>query len=253
MLHRQIERIRSYTQANNDLLRAHHFLYDLPLDRSSQTFEFLVMGINPGEQKGDWEAWPKPTEETSLFDFRERLGRRPPASERWRSLVEYFCGTTNVVMSEFFLWSSVNSDAAFTEKFTVPIQRSPHLPFCAEVNLELVRHYAVRAVVAPGLKSIRLFAEPYGLRHVRTIPAGNGHTLVEHFDREGTPWLFTKHWSAAFGFSTDQRERIRDYIAEVSPPHEASPAKLGRKPSFAWRQFVAFREALAFGFGRGRR
>lgn len=223
----QIQRIREYTQRHEELLRAHHFLYDKPINTDVSRYRFAVLGVNPGEQAGDWAAWSEPTEETSLFDFREQLGQRPPASRRWRQLVEYFCGTDAVVMSEFFLWSTKDTGDAFLAKFGHRIEQSPHLAFCVEMNRELIEAYGVSAVVAPGLKSLALFGKQYGLSHVRTVRTDNGHVLVDHYQRDGVPWLFTKHWSAAFGFSKEQRELVRDYIAETcttaNGPNEAAP------------------------------
>lgn len=213
----QIERIRSYTRSNPELLQSHHFLYDLPLSGNGDG-EYLVIGVNPGEVESDWEKWPSPTEETSLFDFHLASGSRGSGSTRWRNLVEQFCGTDRALMSEFFLWSSPDTGKAFQQRFGVPIERSPHLGFCLQANLELICTYMVKAVLAPGLKSVQLFSRAYGLRHIRTITAGNGHVLVQHWERDGTPWLFTKHWTAAFGFTAEQRERVRSYIAEVAPP-----------------------------------
>jgi hypothetical protein len=212
----QIERIRAYTRSNPELLRSHHFVYDLPLARSPNGYRFLVMGVNPGERLTDWERWPQPSEETSLFDFHAAATVRGAGSKRWRTSVEYFCGTPHVLMSEFFLWSSPNTHEAFVERFGVPIERSPHLSFCLEANLQLIASYDIEVVVAPGLKCLELFGDAYGLRHVRTINADNGHVLIRHYERDGKPWLFTKHWTASFGFSKAQKEIVRAYIAEVS-------------------------------------
>lgn len=213
----QIESIREYTRQHAELQKAHHFLYDKPISADAERYRFAVLGVNPGEQTGDWEAWPDATEETSLFDFREELGQRPRASRRWRQLVEFFCGTDEVVMSEFFLWSTKDTGQAFVEKFGHPLGRSPHLAFCVEMNRQLIERHKVQAVIAPGLKSLKLFREHYDLKQVKTVKADNGHTLIEHFEREGVPWIFTKHWSAAFGFSKEQQEVVRTYIAQTAP------------------------------------
>jgi hypothetical protein len=44
-----IQQIRDYTKGHQELCAAHHFLYDLPLDKKAGKPAFVVMGINPGE------------------------------------------------------------------------------------------------------------------------------------------------------------------------------------------------------------
>lgn len=219
----EIQRIRSYTRENEELLRAHHFLFDLPVNKSSLSARFVVIGINPGEQRGDWEAYPQPTEETREKDFRDETGFRPRGASRWIANIEFFCGTRDVVMSEFFLWSSKDVSGSFVERFECSLSKSKHLHFCADRNNALVDHYSPHAVIAPGLGYSSLFAGVYGLTYVNTLRDGSSR-LVEHFERGGTPWLFTKHWSGARGFSNAQRQSIRSYIANAATKGRANPA-----------------------------
>jgi len=206
-----IKEVRAYTRAHPELLRAHHFLYDLPLRPTRLSARFVVIGVNPGEQKGDWEVWPEPTEETSLFDFRAELGSRPPASLRWRDLTKKFCQTDEVVMTEFFPWSSANLGQDFLGKFGTRFKNSPHLGFCVEITDRLVNHYRPEAVVCSGLGAAKVLSSPLGLTHVGSLKV-DGHRLVETFERDGVSWHFTKHWSGSFGFSTAQRDAIITYM-----------------------------------------
>lgn len=78
-----IQAIRRYTTEHAELRRAHHFLYDLPLNRDIGPPELVVMGINPGETQVDRDSCPGPTEETSIF-----TSIRQPDEARAASAVE---------------------------------------------------------------------------------------------------------------------------------------------------------------------
>jgi hypothetical protein len=206
-----LAQIRAYTAANAELLRAHHFLFDLPIDKGSDTAKFIVMGLNPGEQATDWELLNRPTEESREFDFHDTHGRGRSAVT-WSKWVEYFCQSTDVVLGEFFFWSSSKARKEFQDRFGTSLKRSPHLEFCRKMNCELIEHYEPAVVIAPGLEAIEFAPALYDLRYVRSVLAPNGHRLVEHYERNGVPWLFTKHWTGSHGFSNEQRAVVRDYI-----------------------------------------
>ena len=55
-LDEKINTIREYTAGHAELRLAHHFLYDLPLNKDALSPEVVVMGINPGETQVDREA-----------------------------------------------------------------------------------------------------------------------------------------------------------------------------------------------------
>ena len=173
------------------------------------------MGLNPGEQASNWEAHPGPTEETVDYDWLDEAPRTGP-SKRWRTKVEYFCQTTDVLQSDLFFWSTNNIGQAFFDRFGTTFQTSSHLEFCKEINLKLVALVQPRGVVAPGISHANEFAKRYGLKHVKSVDTDEGHKLIAHFERDGTPWIFTKHWGGAFGFSNEQRAIVRDYIGETT-------------------------------------
>lgn len=52
-----VEAISRYRDANPELLRARHFLHDLPLNKDAGLPELAVMGVNPGERPFDRDAW----------------------------------------------------------------------------------------------------------------------------------------------------------------------------------------------------
>lgn len=212
---REIESIREYTAQHGALTQCHHFLFDLHLQPGAQSADYVVLGINPGEQSGDWEAWPTNTEESSAFDFREQLGTRPRASVNWRKLAKEMCGTDKVVMSELFVWSTKDIGASFRQRFGHEFHKSPHLQFSIQMNKRLIDNYKPKAVVVPGLTTVGVFGKHFHLNKIGEVRTQDGLRLIEHYEVDGISWVFTKHWSGSFGFSTAQRQTIARYIAEI--------------------------------------
>lgn len=213
-----IEEIVRYTRSHPELMQAHHFLFDLPVNENNQVIEYIVIGINPGESKKDKKIIPNTVhEETSRYDFRKVNGVRPNNSRRWFDLSEEYCGSKKVILSEVFLWSSRNTSDAFEERYGKRIWFcTEHLRFCREMNLHLVKHYQPKAVILPGLTAAETIANLYELSHQKTYYASNGHRLVERFvDKNAMPWVFTKHWSGARGFTKDQQAQVTKIIAEL--------------------------------------
>jgi len=203
-----IQKIRDYTRAHPDLQVAHHFLFDLPLDRRAGRPEVVVMGINPGEVESQWRAAPDPTEETWNYDFHQNI-ERSRSSRNWYNNAMFFSGGRPVVLSELFFWSS--SDQKEFEKRYGPLWRSPHLNFCVSLNKLLIEEYNPEMVVSPGLSQAEDAAKAFGLGFIRTF-SSQGKRLVEHYHDRKRPWFFTRHWSGAFGFSTAQKNAIREYL-----------------------------------------
>ena len=202
-----IERIAAYTAEHPELAIAHHFLYDLRHPEKGQP-DYVVMGVNPGETDYDWKIAPQPTEETSRYDFHKEAGGGR-SSIRWTKASRFFLDNADYVLAELFFWSSYDS-RIFTERFG-PLRKSPHIRFCCEMNRDLIDIYQPKAVVLPGLTHSKAVGEWYGLSQIEVISAAS--TRVAEVWTDGTrPWVFTKHWTAAFGFSSAQRELARDAI-----------------------------------------
>lgn len=206
-LRSNIERLAEYTRANDDLKKAHHFLYDLRQPREGKP-KFVVMGVNPGETPDDWRTASIPTEETSRFDF--HAGSEPSKSaKRWAQCVHFFLDDAGYVLTELFFWSSKDS-VEFGKRFG-PIARSPHLSLCVKMNRALIDAHQPKAVILPGLANRELCRSLYGLVHEQTVKL-EGVRLVEHYTDGQRPWIFTKHWTAAFGFSNTQQEAVLEHI-----------------------------------------
>jgi hypothetical protein len=205
-----IEAIRRYRDANPELRLAHHFVYDLPLNKYAGQPEVIVMGMNPGETQYDRDACPGPTEETWNLDFHEKPGvGRSQGSVNWRRNAEFFAQGKSVVFTELFFWSS-NDQRELNERFG-PLWRSRHLRFCVDMNRSLLDCYEPKFVIFVGVSYSMRVAQEFGLRFIDSLKE-HSHRLVDHYEDEHRPWFFTRHWSGSFGFSRAQKEQIRTYI-----------------------------------------
>lgn len=209
-----IARIKTYTHQHPELMRAHHFTFDLKL---GEPVEFCVMGINPGEPK---ESWPNgtpsdwfPLEESSASNF--QTAKRSKASTAWLNKVRWYAGTNGVLLSEYFFWSSANAHSHFRERFGTAFDQSPHLKFCRDLNLALFQHYKPRAVISPGLGVRECISAHYGLSLVEEVRGPKGHLLIAHFSDGDRPWLSMKHWTGARP-NKEEQQRMRAYVAELS-------------------------------------
>lgn len=207
-----IRTIEHRTETFAELKRAHHFLFDVHLEKGSKTADFVVMGINPGETLFDWNASPKRTQETSDFDFYDTEGRSR-SSNRWAKRAKEILQTNSVVLTELFFWSSKNSDE-FSVRYG-DLRTSPHIEFCRDLNLKLLQHYQPKAIIFTGLSIHKTVAKIYDLNFIRTHYASDSHRLLEHYLFQDTPWIFSKHWTASFGFSRDQRKEMSRKITEI--------------------------------------
>lgn len=211
-LNANTEAIRGYRDANPELRRAHHFLYDLPLKRGAGKPQVIVMGINPGETQSDKDVCPGPTEETWDFDFHEKSRfRRSQSSVNWRRNADFFALGKPVVLTELFFWSS-NNQTERKERFG-QLWGSRHLRFCVDMNLSLLDAYKPKFVVFVGVTYSKRVAQEFGLRLIDSLKENN-HRLADHYEDRHRPWFFTKHWSGSFGFSRAQKEQIKTYIQD---------------------------------------
>ena len=116
-------------------------------------------------------------------------------------------------MAELFFWSSKNR--VELESRYGPLWESEHLNFCAEKIRLLVSEYEPVAVIFAGLSDAPHVARLFDLKRVsELVNESNRHKLlIEYRERVGNrPWFFTKHWSGSFGFSNEQKEKIKAYI-----------------------------------------
>jgi len=202
-----LEETRQYTKEHSELQLAHHFLFalfDAKLIQKSGDTRYLIMGINPGEHSQDWECAPCPPvhEESFEIDFHEQY-RNGRDAVKWTRTIENFCDTKKYMQSEMFFWSSNNVNEL--EQRYGPVLNNKHLAFCNRLNRELINLTSPDAIIVPGIGSSKIMSANYDLTFVETVKdPENEHKLCERYTDENRTWLFTKHWSGAFGFSKNQ-------------------------------------------------
>ena len=227
-----LKRIRSYTEDNNDLKQCHHFLFNAIYKRENRInnlisrADVIVMSINPAETKKDYEyKGSTPTENSNERDFHEHLSPEniSASAKRWERKTKIFCEDLfgeNINETAFFFWSSENIGKKFTETFGYKWkskQCCKHFDFCKERNIELIQYHEPKIVIAPGIGDSKYFSNMYEMKHIDTIIDNDkGDRLIEHFEIQDTPFIFTKHWTSAFGFSKRQQEIITDYLSHFA-------------------------------------
>jgi len=209
--------IREYTRDHHELLGAHHFTYDLVLNGHG-TEHYIVMGFNPGEQ-GSYEICDGPTEETSEYDFFEEHGENKNRSAtEWSNFARYLLGHKgNIVMTNFFLWSSEGITKNFTERFGYSYfsNENNHLDFCKEMNLSLIEIYKPKLIIVPGI-SLTNLAPRYNLGNALETKFDHSKRarLIERYDYQGIPTVFTKHWTARWGLTTEEKVEVKEYLED---------------------------------------
>lgn len=206
----EIDEIRAYTKAHDELRACHHFCFDFRLGAFERA-QYVVMGVNPGETRDDLAVAPGPQEESSLHDYRAGVDSR--SRQRWFDTCIKVVGSDQIALSELFFWSSPNVPA-LVERIG-PLKSSPHGDFCRRLNERLIAFHQPKAIVLPGLGLLPLATSLYGLWHVGQTSSARGRRLIEHYERDGVPWIFTPHWSGSFGFSCEDRAQIADYLTRL--------------------------------------
>ena len=141
-LRTEVERIRAYTALHAALRACHHFCFDFRLGAFHRA-TYIVMGLNPGETDDDRAIAGGPHEESSLVDY--RAGRDSASRARWFNTCRNILSTDQIALSELCFWSSANLPA-LVERIG-PLEGSPHMAFCRELNERLIAFHRPRAIV----------------------------------------------------------------------------------------------------------
>ena len=174
ILEKNIRELRKYTNEHQELKEAHHFTYDLSLNKETNNIEYLVMGMNPGEQpRYSWDIFDGPTEETNLYDFFVDVGYSRTETD-WSRRCINFLGTNEINIGNFFFWSSRNTDNFFKERFgfgfnKTGLRYNPHFHICQRMNIDLIEHYQPRLIAAPGITLADWIPEIYGMNFIQTM------------------------------------------------------------------------------------
>jgi hypothetical protein len=216
---KNIQHIREYTRSHPKLMRAHHFCYNLRLNKNDPTIDYFVMALNPGVPKNSPpKTGEMPLEETSEYDFHDHTWLTRPA-ERWRKLCVEIPRTDRVLLAECFFWSS--STVSEMETLYGPGVLKPeneYMQFCTRKNLDLISVTNPRAIIFPGLKALNCVPQLYDLEPAGTAtssPNGRGRLVVPYKDKSGRPWLFTKHWTGNWGINKTEKLALSACIAKM--------------------------------------
>jgi len=209
-----IQEIRDYMKQHFKLQQAHHFCFDLPLSPKSKKVDFIIMGLNPAEPKNPDKSKKTPTEETREFDYYEKFhhGRREDIP--WTKLCYEMAGSKNIVVSEFFFWSSKNKKQ-LDERYGRLDGKNPHFHFCTRINKALINFHKPKAIIVAGLGNKDLSNKLFEFKVEKSVHTAKGHRLIEKCrDKNKNLWIFTKHWTGSFGFSNEEKKTIQDFIKD---------------------------------------
>ena len=214
-LSKTLKDIREYPQKNHELKKSHHFLFNCPLDKRSKIADVIVMGLNPGEAKTDWEYGTNlPTEESTEFDFHDEFGKGR-SSVRWSQLCEDYLPNSNIFLSEFFFWSSGNLDSEFKDRFGYSFKKCPHFDFCKKCNEEMIDFHNPKLIVATGTSWADFFSSVYKMKHIKTLRCETdkrNRNIIHHYEFKKTPFIFTPHWSSGY-ISNFEKKDIKSYLS----------------------------------------
>ncbi len=153
--------------------------------------DVLIVGMNPGEAPELSEGYSKTSE------------------RRWLERCQFFADAAGGTWAttELIFWSS--KDLAVLKARIGDIE--PYLAWCAEINKALISFHRPKLIFQPGLGWAQYAMSHYALKHKgRYRRDDTSKTLMDCYEMEdGTPWICTPHWTAAFGFSTDDRQKIQ--------------------------------------------
>ena len=214
-LSKTLKDIREYTQNNHELKKSHHFLFNCPLYKGLEIADVIVIGLNPGEAKTDWDYGTNlPTEESSEFDFHDEFGKGR-STVRWSKLCEDYLPNSNIFLSEFFFWSSGNLDSEFKDRFGYSFKNCPHFDFCKTCNEEMIDFHNPKLIVATGTSWAKFFSSVYKMKHIKTLRCETdkrNRTIIHHYEFKGIPFIFTPHWTSA-RVSNLEKKDIQSYLS----------------------------------------
>ena len=168
-----IKEIREY-QEKESLLKekSHHFVFDCPLDFSiSCKPDFIWIGVNPGNDKKDWERTNGfNDEETRDRDFQETCGRSPLSKTR-KTKIKNFLGKNifdKTTHTELFFWCSENTGKDFQKRYGTKFEESPHIEFCIKMNQKLIKRVQPRAIFFESLSKIKILERFFNIEKVNS-------------------------------------------------------------------------------------
>ena len=213
-----IEKIRKYQEANPELKKSHHFVFDAPLHPDYKgSPEYVWLGVNPGSDDEDWNRPSSSnTEETRDCDFQLINGRSKASNKRMNKLRKFlghdrFQKTTHC---ELFFWGSSDTKRA-SDRYGYSFENNPHWDFCTRMNLALIQKIRPKAVFAERRNLLELYRDKLGLEFVTTHYSDELAPLIaEYRFKEGYPFYCFDHLSAV-GKAIPRRELVKQRLIEL--------------------------------------
>ena len=175
------QRIRNRSTVHLELQKAHHFVFDCPLDRSYRgRAEYVWLSVHPSEGDDDWDLCPHNMEETRDWNFQLEYGPSVGSQRRLKKL-RWFLGDEtfrHTTLTMLFFWSVSDIRTAFTEKISYTFNKQLRSNFFSETNLAVIDRMRPRAVFAESRPLLNRYEHEFGLIPVATYYDADGfHSL----------------------------------------------------------------------------
>jgi hypothetical protein len=208
-----LDQIRGYDKTSIELQTSHHFTFCLPCGKKGSLNKVLLMGFNPGETAHDWKKTNgERAEESCAHNFNSY--DQSPSSKKWYSNIDFYLPNSEVLFTEFIFWSS--SSINTLEKRIGKINAAnPHVRFCIRINKALIAVYEPRVIVFTGLSHMHIIAKNFDLSNVKDIFSKSGTRIAIEAESNKQKWIFCRHWTGSFGFSTLDKFELKEHISNL--------------------------------------
>jgi hypothetical protein len=216
-----LTQVREFTVRNARLCKSHHFVFDLPQFPDTNSCDYVVMGLNPGESSEETQQASNGTvsitarEQTSEHPLDSRATKTRSA-KGWETRVKNFLDTSEVYATQLFFWSS--SDLKHLEERYGNLRSRENMAvmaFCADMNRVLFLRRKPKAVILTGSDYDDIAKTLYALKLVETTKyrtAKNLEFSLVHMHDGERPWFVVPHLSGAWGFTNEIRREMSSYI-----------------------------------------
>ena len=204
-----IKKVRERQEQYPELMKSHHFVYDLPF-KAGETTKYLLIGASPGRDDLDWEKTGNlHDEETRDRDFQAIFGRSLGSQKRLDKIQSFFGGLTyrHMSQSQTFFWCSPNTGKGFEARYGYKFKGNPHELFCAQMNMELITRLKLTAVFVEGHQNIDALKRAGKCEFRYQLESQNGNIFFKEWRLENeTPCFSFTHLSALGNHIKDRPE-----------------------------------------------
>lgn len=208
---RILQQVREHDQSFGDLQKSHHFTFCLPYGKKNKNRKVLLMGFNPGETPHDWRKTDGlRAEESFLINFNDT--NPSPSAKRWFNNIDFFIPNSEILITEFIFWSSRNI-LDLENRIGRLDSLNPHVKFCSDVNRQIISVFNPNLVVFTGLSHADLICDIFGLADKKDVFSDSNKRVAIEATGLGKKWIFCRHWTGSFGFSTNDRLNLKNIIS----------------------------------------